>query len=71
MAPNETTDADLDRARETGRTAAERQLKESPGRLLAMDELPDSPIDTAYAMGWNSVWASDLIARRRKEQLGS
>lgn len=71
MASNEITDVDLVRARESGKAAAEDQLKRSSEPLAAMDELRDSRIDAAYSIGWNSVWASDLTARRRNEQLGS
>jgi hypothetical protein len=47
-----------------GKAAAEVALARSEDAIFAADELTGSKSDTAFAMGWNSVWASDENRRR-------
>jgi hypothetical protein len=46
-----------------GKAAAEAALA-GCDVIFAADELTGSKFDTAFAMGWNSVWASHQIRRR-------
>jgi hypothetical protein len=43
---------------DAGVAAAKAALEASDGPILLMDEVGPGPNADAYAMGWNSVWAS-------------
>ncbi len=49
---------------DAGKNAALNALETSPHPLAAMDELCNSEAETAYAMGWNSIWASSANKMR-------
>jgi hypothetical protein len=47
-----------------GKAAAEQALVDSSSPIFLQDESGPRPQDTAKAMGWNSVWASQDNRRR-------
>ncbi|BBN90571.1 MULTISPECIES: hypothetical protein [Rhodocyclales] len=51
-------DLSQEEAFEAGKNVALNALENSPHPLAVMDELCNSEAETAYAMGWNSIWAS-------------
>lgn len=53
-----------EKAMQAGKEAALATLAESTRPLLLMDEMCNSAEETAFAMGWNSVWASDENKQR-------
>lgn len=58
------TEAELKEAANAGICGANAALAQSDKPLLIMDEYCQDELATAYAIGWNSVWACDENRRR-------
>lgn len=59
-----TTYQTTDEAYAGGKSRAEAALDASGAPILVTDELRDTDIDTAFAMGWNSVAMSEANSKR-------
>jgi hypothetical protein len=61
-------DLSPEQAAEVGKKNALAALEKSPSPIFAMDEFCDKETDRAYAIGWNSIWASEENGARWKSQ---